>query len=74
MTSTIKAFAALAIAGIVLAGAGTASAASVYVKYQPRVTYQGQAPKIVKPTICKNELSRTITGPNGVSYTAKKCG
>ena len=69
MYATFKSLAALAFASIVMAGAGTASATA-----QPRASYQGHTLKIVKPFFCKNHISNTVTGPNGVSYTAKKCG
>ena len=48
--------------------AGTAAAAGPYVKYQPRPSVTAQVPKIVKPNICKNSISRSFGG-----YTAKKC-
>ena len=68
MYSRFKTFAALALAGFVLAGAGTASAATVIVKVKPRLSSTAQAPKIVVPKICKNSISRSFGG-----FTAKKC-
>lgn len=68
MSASLKTFAALALVGIVLANAGTVSAAGPYVKYQPRPSVTAQVPKIVKPNICKNSISRSFGG-----YTAKKC-
>ena len=68
MYSSFKTFAALALAGIVLAHAGTASAARGYHRYQEQPSVKAQVPKIVKPQICKNSISRSFGG-----YTAKKC-
>ena len=66
MYSTFKTFAALAIAGIALAHAGSASAASF--NRIPDISFRAATPKIVKPNICKNSISRSFGG-----YTAKKC-
>jgi len=68
MYTSLRTIAALAIAGLVIAGAGTASAATVYVKVKPNLSMRAQAPKIVLPKICKNSISRNYMG-----YTAKKC-
>jgi hypothetical protein len=68
MFTSLKTIAALAIAGLVIAGAGTASAATVYVKVKPKLSMKAQTPNITLPKICKNSISRTYMG-----YTAKKC-
>jgi hypothetical protein len=64
---------AAAAAGLVLAAATAAWAATPQANAPPRLPHKVQLPKIAKPKICKSYITRTFVGPNGVSYTAKKC-
>ncbi|MGH7003662.1 MAG: hypothetical protein ACREIP_06915 [Alphaproteobacteria bacterium] len=68
MYANFKTFAAVAVAGIALAQAGTASAARGYHRYQEPISVKASPPKIVIPKICKNSISQSFGG-----YTAKKC-
>ncbi len=68
MRSPLKTLAVLALAGIALAQAGSASALTVVNRYKGPSSITAQAPKIVLPKICKNSISRSFDG-----YTAKKC-
>lgn len=66
--------AALAAAAVLLAAVGSATARTTLVTTLPKISAKIATPKISVPKICKNEISRTFVGPNGISYTAKKCG
>jgi hypothetical protein len=70
--SKLSTLIACAIAAIVVASAGAASARTTLVNVKPTLTTKIAAPKISVPKICKNSISRTFT-VNGISYTAKKC-
>ena len=73
MHGSFKILATIAFVAGAIGGATTASAAVVHVKLPPQLSIKAAAPKIALPKICKNEISRTFVGPDGISYTAKKC-